>query len=178
MGETEIIYFPTQVSVYTIPVSKNSPEKLVQERSRNMQGAWSHRWLIQGREALASSLLPSTDQAGGTGPQIVQKGRSIPLTPGGQGLRKTPLDDAESMFPLSLGQFPALTSQQGTVVRYIPNDFLQYQYLQNQSSRVDPELLLIETIQPSGLLPQPSPPSALNCSVFWYLPSIFLSFFF
>lgn len=43
---------------------------------------------------------------------------------------------------------------------------------------MDPELLLIETIQPSGLLPQPSPPSALNCSVFWYLPSIFLSFFF
>lgn len=36
MGETEVIYFYTYVSVYTMPISKNSPEKLVQERARNM----------------------------------------------------------------------------------------------------------------------------------------------
>ena len=63
-----------------------------------MQGAWSPRWLVQGGEALAPGSLPFTDEAGGT--------EHIPLTPGGQGLRKAPLD-AESLLPLSLGQFPA-----------------------------------------------------------------------
>lgn len=36
MDETEVLYFSTCVSIYTMPISKNPPEKLVEERARNM----------------------------------------------------------------------------------------------------------------------------------------------
>lgn len=128
MGETEVIYFSTNVSIYTMPIFKKLPLRNQLKKAGNMQGAYIHRWLICKRIVVWSKLLwkapghsprshtlcwpgsakapvlsqpPSTECPGRTGLQSIQRARtSIALPPDGVGPEEAPSDDSESASEL------------------------------------------------------------------------------